>query len=343
LLLAASSIFGAGCCGTYYLALRTLVIEPAEYCFRIDGHQSRNMYREWAESALREETGCGAATMGGPDYAEGFEEGFVEYIYGGGTGEPPPVPPRKYWNVEWRDSTGKDRANQWFEGYRNGARLAADRGLRSAGIVQTTGVGLAKPVNGTARGNNGWGEYPPNPAAVPTSETPAFREELPPGTNASDVKPDPTAATAPQSRTVGAALPPHGPSGVPADSAPSNPPGSVTNRPESGNDLTPGALDLPRPESEIGPLTPPELDQTPKDESATRPSAEKTSRPATSATRSEKSRPQRQNNISTLRLVTKRSREADQKSPRDPVKRAERETDDQAPLVTHSAAALFAP
>src|SRR5262249_32778353 len=107
-LVAASCLSGSGCCGTYYLALRTLVIEPAEYCFRIGGHRSRDMYREWAEIALREETGCGAATMGGPDYAEGFEEGFVEYIYGGGTGEPPPVPPRKYWNVALRDSAGKD-------------------------------------------------------------------------------------------------------------------------------------------------------------------------------------------------------------------------------------------
>src|SRR5262245_40493593 len=32
-------------------------------------------------------------------YADGFRQGFVDYLNAGGTGEPPPVPPRKYWGV----------------------------------------------------------------------------------------------------------------------------------------------------------------------------------------------------------------------------------------------------
>jgi hypothetical protein len=134
-----------GCCGTYYSGLRTVIFEPSEYYFKKDGCRSRDLYREWAADALREESNECGQVIGGPDYAEGFEEGFVEYIYAGGSGEPPPVPPRKYWNVALRSGAGKERANQWFNGYRNGARIAANRGYRAAGVIPTSVVSDVNP------------------------------------------------------------------------------------------------------------------------------------------------------------------------------------------------------
>src|SRR4029079_17454825 len=59
-----------------------------------------------------------------------------------GTGEPPPVPPRQYWNAILRTEHGKQRANQWFEGYRHGARVARDGDFREMGIVHSSASGV---------------------------------------------------------------------------------------------------------------------------------------------------------------------------------------------------------
>src|SRR5262245_13834578 len=40
------------------------------------------------------------------DYARGFKEGFADYLYGGGTGEPPPLPPRRYRHLHYQTPEG---------------------------------------------------------------------------------------------------------------------------------------------------------------------------------------------------------------------------------------------
>jgi hypothetical protein len=72
------------------------------------------------------------------DYRSGFLDGFVDYTYAGGTGEPPPVPPRTFWNVQLRSLEGKARVNQWFAGYRHGARMAASGGYRALATIHTS-------------------------------------------------------------------------------------------------------------------------------------------------------------------------------------------------------------
>lgn len=83
---------------------------------------------------MQEAPRCDAAAS--PDYVAGFRDGFVDYVYAGGTGEPPPVPPRRYWNVGLRSPGGKARANDWFAGFRHGARSAHDGGYREMGTVR---------------------------------------------------------------------------------------------------------------------------------------------------------------------------------------------------------------
>jgi hypothetical protein len=83
--------------------------------------------------------------LGSPDYALGFRDGFVDYVYAGGNGEPPPVPPRQYWNVMLRSPEGKQLADAWFAGYRHGAQIARDGGYRDLGTIRTSLVSVDAP------------------------------------------------------------------------------------------------------------------------------------------------------------------------------------------------------
>ncbi len=128
-------------CSVCQQARRTLIIEPSEYSWRYDRRRSVKAYRQWADEAwARENGGCPAGTDL-DEYALGFRDGFVDYVYAGGTGEPPPVPPRKFWNVAWRTPPGFADAEQWFAGYRHGAQSARNGGYREGGIAHSSFAG----------------------------------------------------------------------------------------------------------------------------------------------------------------------------------------------------------
>lgn len=82
---------------------------------------------------------------GAEEYALGFRDGFVDYVYAGGAGQPPPVPPRKFWNVAWRTPAGAAGAEQWFAGYRHGAQSARNGGYRENGVVHSSYLGSDSP------------------------------------------------------------------------------------------------------------------------------------------------------------------------------------------------------
>lgn len=112
--------------------------EPYQYCFKIDKIRSLALYREWAELEWQQTLlACGDAAAT-PSYAAGFQDGFVDYVYAGGTGEPPPVPPREFWNVALRSLDGKAMVNEWFEGYRHGAQVAMEGGYRTLATIHTS-------------------------------------------------------------------------------------------------------------------------------------------------------------------------------------------------------------
>lgn len=130
-----ASLSSTGCCRVLGLAYRTTRGEPSIYCDNCDQRRSLALYSTWADEAWMQEAGaCGGGAS--PDYAAGFHDGFVDYVYGGGSGEPPPVPPRRYWNAGLRLPEGKARAGDWFAGFRHGARVARDNGYREMGTVR---------------------------------------------------------------------------------------------------------------------------------------------------------------------------------------------------------------
>ena len=100
-----------------------------------DRDESVEVYRTWADQAWREQGGSDPGQCDSLAYTAGFKDGFVDYVYGGGSGEPPPVPPRPFWNVDIRNPRGHTEATDWFAGYRHGAQVAREEGYRKRTLV----------------------------------------------------------------------------------------------------------------------------------------------------------------------------------------------------------------
>ena len=165
--------FLAGCisasgCTICQNAMRTVWHEPAVYSWKHDRRRSVEAYRQWADAALADELGRCPDLFGEPDYVMGFRDGFVDFVYLGGTGEPPPVPPRRFWNVMLRSPEGKVRANLWFDGYRHGVAVARDGGYRELGRVHSSLVGFASGP-----------QYSAYPSAIDGFDGSGANEQLP--------------------------------------------------------------------------------------------------------------------------------------------------------------------
>lgn len=221
--LLACVLVGQTGCAVWQQARTTLISEPSAYSWKWDRKRSLKAYRRWADEAwLAERRGCPGAANDA-DYALGFRDGFVDYIYAGGNGEPPPVPPRQYWNVALRGAEGKAAASQWFAGYRHGANVARFGGYRENGIAASSYAWGGAVVGDYAaarimREELGPGqELLPEPAAgydfrafePPTASAPTLPEfTLPPTPNvdaAPELEGGPFAAGTPAPATVGGA------------------------------------------------------------------------------------------------------------------------------------------
>jgi hypothetical protein len=131
LLVIALGLFSSGCTVAWRTA-RTLVAEPAHYPTYLEHCVLQRQTRKLAETAWQETAGAaGRAPQG--CYADGFKEGYADFLQYGGNGEPPPIPPRDYWNEA--TPPGRTAAMEWFDGFRHGAAAAKQTGLRELIIV----------------------------------------------------------------------------------------------------------------------------------------------------------------------------------------------------------------
>jgi hypothetical protein len=168
------------------------------------------------------------------DFAEGFKAGFADYLYAGGTGEPPPLPPKRYWASRYESAEGAEVVRRWYAGWRAGAAEARASGLRQF-------VTLLSP--------------PPDPAH-PTPEPTAHADD--PDKVAEFVLPAPHASAegAEVMRQWNAGwlrrfvTPPGPPSGPPPDLAhPAPGPAAHADDPDKGTELVlPAPRPLPAPE-----------------------------------------------------------------------------------------------
>ncbi|MDH3716619.1 MAG: hypothetical protein OES79_00735 [Planctomycetota bacterium] len=134
---------------------RTTVFQPLHYAIRRDDRQSTKHFRQLARDVLngRSLDQCYDGPVGhalcaltplsakswrrtfSVDYARGFEDGFVDFLDAGGTGQPPPVPPRRYWRAKYQTADGQLAIQQWFSGYEDGVRAAQASGYRDFVVI----------------------------------------------------------------------------------------------------------------------------------------------------------------------------------------------------------------
>ncbi|HLJ96155.1 MAG TPA: hypothetical protein VKU02_23465 [Gemmataceae bacterium] len=208
-------LMGQGC-GPIGYATRTLVVEPWHFCQSLDSlqemHRNYQLAKEQWNAFLHADPDHGYSA----DYAAGFQDGFADYLYAGGTGEPPPLPPRPYWRIGYESPQGHEAIADWFAGFRHGAAVAQQSGYRQWVTVPTS---LAPRISGEMSAVELPPSHPepatesvlPMPRAVPMpaeglqGTAPAPASAVPPA--AAGPTPGPSGAAAPAVRVI---LPPQG-------------------------------------------------------------------------------------------------------------------------------------
>jgi hypothetical protein len=69
------------------------------------------------------------------DYAQGFQDGYRDFIEEGGSGQPPPVPPPCYLDLRYQTPLGHAAVEDWYAGFRHGVAVARESGNRRWVIV----------------------------------------------------------------------------------------------------------------------------------------------------------------------------------------------------------------
>ena len=126
---AALAVVGVGLlCQGCGLIVQTTRVVVAGVTRSFEDHAERQRNKKWAAAAWRE-VHAEAPDLSA-DYGAGFREGFAQYLYQGGNGQPPPLPPKRYRKLRYQTPEGYQAIADWFAGYRQGASSAHDGGFR---------------------------------------------------------------------------------------------------------------------------------------------------------------------------------------------------------------------
>ena len=129
------------------MAKRTTHVEPHYFEYIQNDRVAQREARLLAEQAWAESPNVGTAS---PDFENGYHEGFADYLYRGGSGEPPIIPPRGYWHLRFQNHFGKTKTNDWYEGFRAGVADCKARGLRDMWLIPTSLIADPEPPSAAA-------------------------------------------------------------------------------------------------------------------------------------------------------------------------------------------------
>jgi hypothetical protein len=150
-------------CNLVSSAAHNLTLESRQY---LDTRAEEVRNRRWAEQAWEEERASAAPGTYSADYADGFRTGFADYLFAGGSGEPPYLPPPRYWTRRYQSPEGHGALQDWFTGFRHGAATAREGGYRE----WVTLAGASHPFRASPDGADAVLELPPLPVPLPPPE-----------------------------------------------------------------------------------------------------------------------------------------------------------------------------
>jgi hypothetical protein len=192
--LSALCLLNSGCTLSHNL-LRTSVVQPIQYCNYWDEVLERHRFRkvaqlelERARSTARAESDNYSSAPFSIDHERGFEDGFVDFLMYGGVGNPPPLPPRRYWWSDCQKLDGCDAIQDWFKGFQHGVAVAQASGYRDCVTVQL-GDALIKDTLPTYMGQFSSTEHAEPDAALRGESGSATPTSL--GADAPDLPPYP--------------------------------------------------------------------------------------------------------------------------------------------------------
>lgn len=141
LTLCALCLLNSGCTLCHNLS-QTAVVQPIQYWSYWDEMLERHRFRKIAElelerarSMARAESDNYSCPPFSIDHERGFVDGFVDFLVYGGTGNPPPLPPRRYWWSDCQKLDGCNAIQDWFRGFEHGVAVAQASGYRDCVTV----------------------------------------------------------------------------------------------------------------------------------------------------------------------------------------------------------------
>lgn len=179
------SVLGTGC-SMYESGIRTLICEPCKYPTNVEDYLMRLRNRHLAKAVWKDLRKYNCEREFSKDYARGFTDGFADYLDAGGTGQPPPVPPRCYWKIQYQTPEGARAMDDWFAGFRHGALTAQESGYREQIVIppqpprDIETVGLDEPAS----------EAKEEMERIPEEGTPEPRRLLAPPKDSSSMPPN---------------------------------------------------------------------------------------------------------------------------------------------------------
>lgn len=138
-------------CRFAQLVTQTVILEPfhfAEYMEeKLERHRHHRVARDlWSHIA-------GDYGLASVDYERGFYDGFVDFMLAGGTGLPPPYPPKYYWKTRYQSPEGHLAILDWYAGFEHGASLSSESGYRDLLTIPLYTVANTKE-DSSPNGNN---------------------------------------------------------------------------------------------------------------------------------------------------------------------------------------------
>lgn len=116
----------AGCNLAYYAGhnLTNEVVSRLDEC-KLDRRLRSEARAAWREVGQQYQVGGRC-----PEFEDGFQDGYIDYLQHGGVPRPPVVPPLKYRRSKYLSPEGQAQVKEYFQGFQYGAEVAAASGKR---------------------------------------------------------------------------------------------------------------------------------------------------------------------------------------------------------------------